>query len=198
MAENQARRRLRGIPTSAQQKGSTYKEGAPGHSQTESHGGIHITMGPLESREVGQEQARRVASLHTSARETEWRAGAAAGAEGRSPTASLLPPPLQADLSDIEEYEYPASIECPGITVAEVEKAVSLASPNKAPGNDGITNGILYKTLDILLPSLCKLFKASLRVGYYPAHFKDTITAVLRNTRQGRLYNQNRKGRSPS
>jgi hypothetical protein len=59
-------------------------------------------------------------------------------------------------------------------------KAVRRAAPNKAPGTDDITNGILHQTLDILLPSLHKLFNACLQLGYCPAHFKETITVALR------------------
>uniref|UniRef100_A0A8H7K2N2 RNase H type-1 domain-containing protein n=1 Tax=Bionectria ochroleuca TaxID=29856 RepID=A0A8H7K2N2_BIOOC len=93
---------------------------------------------------------------------------------------AFFPPPRQADVSDIHGYEYPSPIECPDITTSEVENAVRRAAPNKAPGTDGITNAILHKTLDILLPSLCRLFNACLQVGYCPKHFKDTVTVVLR------------------
>ncbi|RDL32701.1 uncharacterized protein BP5553_09157 [Venustampulla echinocandica] len=93
---------------------------------------------------------------------------------------SFFPPPLNADLSDIEGYQYPPPIECPDITIPEIEKAVRRAAPNKAPGVDGITNGVLQLTLNILLPSLCKLFNACLQQGYCPTHFKETITVVLR------------------
>lgn len=44
----------------------------------------------------------------------------------------------------------------------EIEKAVRTSALNKAPGADGITNGILYETIDILLPYLYKLFNACL------------------------------------
>ncbi|OAQ57795.2 reverse transcriptase [Pochonia chlamydosporia 170] len=93
---------------------------------------------------------------------------------------SFFPPPCQADLSDINGYQYPPPIECPDITLPEIEKAVRRAAPNKAPGADGITNGILHQTLDILLPSLHKLFNACLQLGYCPQHFKEAITVVLR------------------
>jgi hypothetical protein len=63
---------------------------------------------------------------------------------------------------DIEGYEYPQPIECPEITMPEIEKAVRTSALNKAPGADGITNGILYETIDILLPYLYKLFNACL------------------------------------
>lgn len=93
---------------------------------------------------------------------------------------SFFPPPCQADLSDINGYKYPPSIECPDITLPEIEKATRRAAPNKAPGADGIINGVLHRTLDILLPGLQKLFNACLQVGYCPQHFKEAVTVVLR------------------
>ena len=93
---------------------------------------------------------------------------------------TFFPPPALADLSDIEGYEYPPSIECPDITMPEIEKAVRTSARNKAPGADGITNGILHETIDILLPRLHKLFNACLQLGYCPRHFKETVTVVLR------------------
>ena len=75
---------------------------------------------------------------------------------------TFFPLPALADLSDIEGYEYPPSIECPDITMQEIEKAVRTCARNKAPGADGITNGILHETIDILLPRLYKLFNACL------------------------------------
>jgi len=93
---------------------------------------------------------------------------------------SFFPPPLQADLSDLEGYEYPPPIECPDVAVSEIENAIRRASPNKAPGTDGITNRVLHQTLDILLPSLHRLFNACLRQSYCPAHFREAVTVVLR------------------
>jgi ribonuclease HI len=93
---------------------------------------------------------------------------------------SFFPPPHQADLSDIDGYHYPPAIECPDITLREIERAVRKASPNKAPGTDGIPNIILHQTTGILLPHLHKLFNACLNVGYFPAHFREAITVVLR------------------
>ncbi|KAF4211069.1 hypothetical protein CNMCM5878_003191 [Aspergillus fumigatiaffinis] len=65
---------------------------------------------------------------------------------------SFFPPPPQADLSDTEGYEYPSPIEVLHITAHEIETVIRRASPNKAPGADGITNSVLHQTLDILLP----------------------------------------------
>jgi hypothetical protein len=93
---------------------------------------------------------------------------------------SSFPRPIAADWSDINGYESPPAIECPEITLLEIERVVRRAAPNKAPGTDDITNGILHQTIDILLPKLHKLFNACLQIGYCPAHFKETITVALR------------------
>jgi ribonuclease HI len=93
---------------------------------------------------------------------------------------TFFPPPLMADLSDIDGYEYPQAIECPEITSSEIERAIRRAAPNKAPGTDDIPNVILHQTLDILLPHLEKLFNTCLRQQYCPVHFKEAITVVLR------------------
>lgn len=93
---------------------------------------------------------------------------------------SFFPPPRWADLSDTIGYEYPEAIECPEITLNEITQAIRRAAPNKAPGVDGITNKILHQTLDILLPSLHRLFNACLHLGYCPTHFREAVTVVLR------------------
>ncbi|CVL13281.1 uncharacterized protein FPRN_15227 [Fusarium proliferatum] len=61
---------------------------------------------------------------------------------------SFFPPPCQADLSDMEGHVYPPPIECPDITMHEIERTIRRAAPNKVPGIDGITNGVLHQTLD--------------------------------------------------
>lgn len=93
---------------------------------------------------------------------------------------TFFPPPVNADLSDIPGYIYPTAYRCPLITEAEIERDIRKAAPNKAPGTDGITNSILQKVLDLLLPTLYQLFNASLNLGYFPQHFRQSITVVLR------------------
>lgn len=75
---------------------------------------------------------------------------------------------------------YPRPVECPEIPLSEIERAIRKAAPSKAPGTDDIPNGILHQTLDLILPNLCGLFNACLRQGYCPAHFRQSITVVLR------------------
>lgn len=42
---------------------------------------------------------------------------------------TFFPPPPEADLSDIIGYSYPEPIECPDITLSEIERAVRSAAP---------------------------------------------------------------------
>lgn len=63
---------------------------------------------------------------------------------------TFFPPPVQANLSDIEGYRYPPPLECPDITVSEIEKAVRRASPHKAPPNR--RNHQQYPTSDFGYP----------------------------------------------
>ena len=93
---------------------------------------------------------------------------------------SLFPPPIKANLSDIRGYDYPTPCSCPPITDSEILRAVNRASPNKAPGPDGITNGILQKVVDLIMPKLVTLFNASWNMGYVPHHFRQSTTVVLR------------------
>jgi hypothetical protein len=54
------------------------------------------------------------------------------------------------------------------------------APANKAPGTDGIPNGVLHKAINQILIHLEHLFNACLQIGYWPEHFKTSTTIVLR------------------
>ena len=54
------------------------------------------------------------------------------------------------------------------ITLVEVEKAIDSLDRKKAPGIDGITNGILKNTKLVIVPMLCSLFNKILEDGSYP------------------------------
>lgn len=60
---------------------------------------------------------------------------------------AFSPPPIPANLSDIQGTDYPAPYPVPPITDSEVERAIKKAKPNKVPETDGITNSILQKVL---------------------------------------------------
>ncbi|HEY9844899.1 MAG TPA: reverse transcriptase family protein, partial [Candidatus Caenarcaniphilales bacterium] len=93
---------------------------------------------------------------------------------------AFFPEPPPPNLRDLEGYIYPPSIEVPDINIREIEEAIRRAPPRKAPGTDGIPNHILQRAAPIIAPHLTRLLRASLALGYYPRHCKDTNTIVLR------------------
>ena len=108
---------------------------------------------------------------------------------------SFFPTPPEPDLTDTVNYEYQPSITLPCITTREIREAIMKAPAKKAPGTDGIPNGTLHKVLNQILPHLEYLFNACLGIGYYPKHFKTSITAVLR--KEGKESYQNVKSYRP-
>lgn len=97
---------------------------------------------------------------------------------------TFFPPPVQAELGDIKEAEYPEPYTIGDITEYEIVKAIMQAPPKKAPGNDGILNMVFKEVIDIILPALHKIFNSCLANGYCPNHFRDSITIVLRKPKK--------------
>ena len=93
----------------------------------------------------------------------------------------FFPTPPEADLSDIEGYEYPEPVPMPEITVDEVRKAVRYAVTNKQPGDDEIPNEVLQWTLKATVEHLQKIYNASLTLSHYPTALRKSITVALRN-----------------
>jgi ribonuclease HI/exonuclease III len=102
-----------------------------------------------------------------------WKEKAEAFAE------TFFPPPPEADLSDIQNYEYPQPVPCPEITEEEVLEAIRLTSGDKAPGPDQTPNKVLKAIADIISGPLQGLFNACLRVQHCPQHFKHSTTVVI-------------------
>ena len=92
----------------------------------------------------------------------------------------FFPPPPQAELDDIVNYNYPADIPTGAITAQEVKAAIEGPQSFKAPGPSGIPNRILQLLIDLLVPPLCIIFNASLTYGHYPSAFRDSVTIVLK------------------
>ena len=93
---------------------------------------------------------------------------------------SFFPPPVEADLDDLDNFTYPASIRLGLITIHEIIAAIKQAPSHKAPGYDGIPNSILKIALSIIKFPLLNIFNSSLQMGYYPAHFRNSVTVALR------------------
>ncbi|KAG6979819.1 RNA-directed DNA polymerase from mobile element jockey [Fusarium oxysporum f. sp. conglutinans] len=60
------------------------------------------------------------------------------------------------------------------------EETIEEAAPLKAPGLDGITNKALQIACPWIKHHLTKIFNQSLTLGYYPEHFRQSTTVVLR------------------
>ena len=92
----------------------------------------------------------------------------------------FFPQSPSAKLDDIENYTYPEALETPPITDRDIVTAISLSGSDKAPGSAGIPNRILKYIGHLITPDLNRIFNSSLHLGYYPRHFRDSITMVLR------------------
>jgi ribonuclease HI len=79
------------------------------------------------------------------------------------------------------DYEYPPpAFEYEPITDAQIRRAIDKLNPFKAPGENGIPNVLIKQCVDVLLPYLGPLFRATFELKTYPAEWRDSITKVLR------------------
>lgn len=78
---------------------------------------------------------------------------------------TLTPPPL---------------LDPPQITRAQIQRAIRRTKSFKAPGTSGILNVVYQKCEDILSPYLLRLFRASIRLRYYPNQWKLSKVVILR------------------
>ena len=92
----------------------------------------------------------------------------------------FFPAPPEANLEDVRDAEYSGQIELPPITEKEIEDAIRAASPFKGPGPDGITNKALQAGRTQLTTHIRRIFNQSIKLAYCPAHFRTSLTAVLR------------------
>jgi Endonuclease-reverse transcriptase/RNase H len=69
----------------------------------------------------------------------------------------LHPEPPEADLSDLNRFQYPIPLECPPITIHKLRDAIHHTKPNKAPGPDGIPNLVIQHILPMIESYLLNL-----------------------------------------
>ncbi|KAA6409153.1 MAG: reverse transcriptase [Lasallia pustulata] len=99
--------------------------------------------------------------------------------------AASFPTPPEADLSDIESYEYPEPLQMPLIAEQELNNAVLQAPGSKALGPDGISTCILHLVLPHILPQLLPLCNQCLKSGIHLKAFKCSTTVALRKPNKG-------------
>lgn len=92
---------------------------------------------------------------------------------------TFFPPPVQAELDDVNDAVYPHAHTMGPITANEIRKAITQAPSNKAPGEDAIPNLILKEIVEFILPHLYRIFNACMTIGYCPEHFRTSVTVVL-------------------
>ena len=93
---------------------------------------------------------------------------------------TFFPSPMQVELNDIiNNIKYSQSHIIEHITINEIRKVISQASPKKAPEGDAIPNLILKETLKLLLPHLHRIFNACMTNEYYSDHFRTSVTVIL-------------------
>jgi hypothetical protein len=96
----------------------------------------------------------------------------------------FFPPPVAADLSDIDDFianhQYPNPINCPDITAAGFTAATQHLKSGKAPGSDNVNNEVVKRMSHIINPLAVWIFNKILDLGYHPRHFKQSITIPLK------------------
>ena len=105
---------------------------------------------------------------------------------------SFFPKPPDADLSDLEGYQYPTPLNMPPITAREVRKAITKTAPHKAPGPNGIPNYALQVSVKdpTILQAITRAFNLCLEEGLCPTQFKTSITVALRKPKPKGDYRQ--------
>ena len=89
------------------------------------------------------------------------------------------------DLTDMESSRSRPTFEVSSeITKEDVKAQIKRTAPDKAPGHDKIPNRFWKLTADVVSEHLAKLFSKCLEAGVCPAHFKKSITVVLRKERK--------------
>jgi len=89
------------------------------------------------------------------------------------------------DLTDMESSRSRPTFEVSSeITEEDVKVQIKRTAPDKAPGHDKIPNRFWKLTAGVVSEHLAKLFSKCLEAGVCPAHFKKSITVVLRKERK--------------
>src|SRR3979490_1943338 len=96
-------------------------------------------------------------------------------------------PTMEADLTDIEDFSFsresflsnPIEVSQEA-TRDEVESILKSRKPFKAPGIDGIPNGILQAMGTKMAEAVARLALACWELGHYPQQFKEACTITLR------------------
>jgi hypothetical protein len=76
--------------------------------------------------------------------------------------ASFFPPPLELQQPDQTTGDNAEKFLSRGLTIDELERALSAANPDRAAGKDGLTIRVWREVWPVLQHQICQLFSASL------------------------------------
>ncbi|TKA77911.1 hypothetical protein B0A49_04302 [Cryomyces minteri] len=97
----------------------------------------------------------------------------------------FFPKPPEADLTDIQDFSYSPPVDVDrDFTEHEVRQALRRTALDKAPGPDKITSRPLKIAVGLLVPVIRQLANGCVRLGYWPQHFRDSFTIVLRKPKK--------------
>ena len=86
--------------------------------------------------------------------------------------ASFFPPPPEPQQPDEARDDNAEQFMLRGLTIDEIERALSATSPDRAAGRDGITARVWREVWPVLQQQICQLFSTSLRQGKLPEQWK--------------------------
>jgi hypothetical protein len=93
---------------------------------------------------------------------------------------SFFSPPPPPDLSNIGSSPAYQQLTSHLLSIRELETALHKMAPNKAPGPDDIPTIVLHQTWPVIGNPLYSIFKTCIRIGYYPAPWREAISLILR------------------
>ncbi|KAG2742542.1 hypothetical protein P692DRAFT_20675603, partial [Suillus brevipes Sb2] len=89
-------------------------------------------------------------------------------------------PPPENDFVE-PDYKYPTPVcEFALTTDPQIHRAIEKLAPFKAPGLNGVSNVVFKKCVDLLVPRMGPIFRATFTLGIYPTEWKCSSTIVLR------------------
>jgi hypothetical protein len=92
-----------------------------------------------------------------------------------------FPSPVEADLSDLEGYNYPERISIPEkLAENEALNVIKELAKDKALDPDGIPNRVLKRVAGVTPTLLTRIFQAYINQGVHPRQWKKATTVLLR------------------
>jgi ribonuclease HI len=120
----------------------------------------------------------RVPTLRYSDQDGEQRAASDNHSKSKVLLEAFFPPPPPA--LPRNPHNHRSFPDLPDITEEEIGTAIMELKPYKAPGPDGLPACVYREGVELLVPHLLPIFRASLRLGIYPTSWKCSRTVVLR------------------